>query len=379
MTRSALALYVHLPWCIRKCPYCDFNAHPLNNQDRQAPYIQALLTDFKTHVLEDRIITSIFFGGGTPSLFRPQLIQQLLDGIKALVPFKDGLEITLEANPGAMDQSHLAGYLEAGVNRLSIGVQSFCSSSLKALGRIHNQQDAHQAMTMAKQLGYQQINLDIMFALPGQSPQAAIDDLTTAIDYAPQHISWYELTYEKNTLFYIQKPKRMPDEARFDLWLKGQKLLMQHGYPSYEVSAYASYDNECQHNKAVWQYQDYLGIGCGAHSKLSDGQQITRMHRTRHPNAYLKNPTAGSCEQVHPQDRIFEFMLNCTRLTDGFSARDFENTTYLPFQSLEPRLLQAVQHQWIKNVDQLWTVTKTGRYFLNDLQTLFLPNKDDDR
>ena len=153
MTQSALALYVHLPWCIRKCPYCDFNAHPLNNQDRQAPYIQALLTDFKTHVPKDRIITSIFFGGGTPSLFRPQLIQQLLDGIKALVPFKDGLEITLEANPGAMDQSHLAGYLEAGVNRLSIGVQSFCSSSLKALGRIHNQQDAHQAMTMAKQLG----------------------------------------------------------------------------------------------------------------------------------------------------------------------------------------------------------------------------------
>jgi len=378
-----LGLYIHLPWCEKKCPYCDFNSHQADSIPEQA-YIAALLNDLEQDLplMWGRRIDSIFIGGGTPSLFSAPAIDQLFSGLRSLLNFAPAIEITMESNPGSADAQNYQGYREAGVNRLSIGVQSFNDQNLAVLGRVHNGAQAERAFTIARRAGFDNINLDLMFGLPAQSLAAANEDLRQAIKLAPEHISLYQLTLEPNTLFHHQPPANMPDgDLCWEQQNSGQTLLAMHGYRQYEVSAYCLDNRESRHNLNYWHFGDYLGIGAGAHGKITLGgeNRVLRRIRQRQPRAYLE--AAGQARvtsevELNEDDLLFEFMLNALRLKHGFDTSLFRDNTGLSLNLLLPGLEQARDKGLIQFNGAKIIPTELGFCHLNDLQTLFLPLKN---
>ena len=374
-----LSLYIHIPWCVRKCPYCDFNSHAAGEHLPEDEYIQALVRDLEQQLpsVWGRRLQSIFIGGGTPSLFSPTALQTLLSHIRMLIPCPPNMEVTMEANPGTFEQEKFNGFFQAGINRLSIGVQSFNDKQLKQLGRIHSAQEALNAIEMAKQAGFENINLDIMFGLPEQSLKQGLQDLQTAIDCQPSHLSWYQLTVEPNTLFYSQPPSLPDDEDIWELQQQGQALLQQHGYQQYEISAYAKSGKQCQHNLNYWQFGDYLAIGAGAHGKISraDDHSIRRYAQHRQPQQYLDATNKTSSEHfISNADRSYEFMLNSLRLKQGFTLELFEQYTGLNRQVIEGRCEQAIEKGLLSRQGSQLRASETGYLFLNDLINLFYPD-----
>ncbi len=382
-TLPPLSLYIHIPWCLKKCPYCDFNSHALpagiDAESNEVSYIEALLQDLSIEaVLTDgREIESIFIGGGTPSLFSATAITRLLDGVRALTQLQPQAEITLEANPGAADAAFFAGYRQAGVNRLSIGVQSFNDEHLHSIGRIHSAQQALDAFKLASEAGFHNINLDLMYGLPGQSVSRAMDDLKQAIALKPQHLSWYQLTIEPNTLFNSQPPGSLPSHEKLaEISDAGIALLQQHGFKQYEISAFATEDHQCRHNVNYWQFGDYIGIGAGAHGKLTspDGH-ISRRRKQRSPAAYVESihsANALSSENLlQDEDLVLEFMMNVLRLNHGVPAATFEQRTGLSLQAIQPRLLHAGRAGLMEQDPEILKATEHGRRFLNNLLMMF--------
>lgn len=378
-----LALYIHLPWCVRKCPYCDFNSHPLPEEFPETAYIDALIRDLEQDLprIWGRRIHSIFMGGGTPSLFSPESLDRLLSALRARLSWAPQVEITLEANPGTVEQGRFTEFRSLGINRLSLGIQSFNDEALKNLGRIHSSQEACQAIAMAHTAGFDNINLDLMFGLPGQTETQALADITTAISFAPSHISHYQLTIEPHTYFY-RYPPSLPSEEGIDTWQEACQTQLTHGgYGRYEVSAFAKKDRQCQHNLNYWRFGDYLGIGAGAHGKISDAMEnrITRIWKIKHPSAYLTK--AGTAEGIggetilSPQEAAFEFMLNALRLTGGFPSRLFQERVGLPISVVEKALHQAETLELIEWDFQQIRPTEKGLSLLNELLQLFLPQQ----
>ncbi len=376
-----LGLYIHMPWCVRKCPYCDFNSHTAASPLPEKAYIDALIRDLEQEVpaVWGRPVRSIFIGGGTPSLFSAKAYAHLLSAVRALVPLSPHAEITLEANPGTVDSQRFADYRELGINRLSVGVQSFHNPSLHALGRIHTAEQAMTAIETAQACGFENINLDLMFGLPGQTREQATRDILTAIDLRPHHISYYQLTLEPNTQFY-HSPPDLPDEDEIDDWQQeNQYRLAQAGFAQYEVSAYAQKHAQCQHNLNYWQFGDYLGIGAGAHGKISDAgrQTVIRRAKHRHPHTYIE--TAGtedvvqSSQAVRPHEIGFEFMLNALRLKHGFPTALFSQHTGLPISQIKHPLEQAEKEGWLQWDIHRIRPTEKGERYLNSLIELFLP------
>ncbi len=382
LTPPPLSLYVHLPWCVRKCPYCDFNSHEARGALPFDPYVDALLADleFDLPLAWGRTVSSVFFGGGTPSLFPAESIDRFLQGASARLRFAPGCEITLETNPGTAEHGRFELYRAAGVNRLSFGIQSFDDGCLQRLGRIHDSADADRAVKLAQDAGYDNINLDLMYALPGQTLAMAERDMERAFALQPAHISHYQLTLEPNTVFAARPPTGIPDEdGSWDIQEHCQALLSAHGYAQYEVSAYARPGRQCQHNLNYWKYGDYLGIGAGAHGKLTLGseQTILRRWKHKHPVRYLADAgteaAIGGDERIAPQRRPFEFMLNALRLVDGFGLADFQARTGLARSTIAGALATAERRQWLIVEDRHVRPTGLGQRFTNDVVSLFLP------
>jgi oxygen-independent coproporphyrinogen-3 oxidase len=372
-----LSLYIHIPWCVRKCPYCDFNSHAATPELPEQAYVDALLADLDQELpaVYGRPISSIFFGGGTPSLFSALALGRLLAGVEQRIPFAPDIEITLEANPGTFEQEKFKAYRQLGINRLSIGVQSFQQAKLEALGRIHNGDEAVRAAGMARAAGFDNFNLDLMHGLPDQSLDDALGDLRQAIDLGPTHLSWYQLTLEPNTVFWSQPPELPEDDILWDIQEAGQTLMAEHGFAQYEVSAYAQPGRAARHNLNYWSFGDFIGIGAGAHGKLShpDGR-ILRTWKTRLPKDYL-NPAkpfkAG--EKLLPVDELpFEFLMNALRLTQGVDAELFTLRTGLPLEQLAAARREAEQRGLLQVEADRLVATPRGQLFLNDLLQYFL-------
>lgn len=378
-----LSLYIHFPWCVRKCPYCDFNSHAVKDDLPENAYIDALLTDLEQELpsVWGRTVQSIFMGGGTPSLFSPAAMDRLLAGIRALVPLKPDAEITLEANPGTVEQARFEGYRQAGINRLSIGVQSLNEEHLKILGRIHNASEARHAAEAARRAGFDNINLDLMFGLPKQTVKQALDDLNALIALKPDHISWYQLTLEPNTLFYAQRPPLPDDDERWDMQEQGQARLTEQGYEQYEVSAFARNDLRCRHNLNYWSFGDYIGIGAGAHGKVTDAARnaITRRWKKRHPKDYLAAVQGGTFldgqRDLERSEAVFEFALNRLRLKQGFRLTEFEAACGLPASDIQTLITQACNDGLLDFDGQQVKHTGTGWRFLDNLIERFLPGE----
>jgi putative oxygen-independent coproporphyrinogen III oxidase len=376
-----LSLYVHLPWCVRKCPYCDFNSYTMGDDAPRERYLDALLADLdvESQRANGRELISVFLGGGTPSIFSPQQIGRLLDGVGERFTLNSAIEVTMEANPGTVECGDPVGYRQAGVNRLSIGAQSFSSEALEALGRIHSVDDINRAVGEAREAGFDNINLDVMYGLPGQSVAAAMLDLERAAVLEPQHLSWYHLTLEPNTVFHARPPAGMPDQEKSaEIQDQGQAVLADLAYEQYEVSAYARDRNRCKHNLNYWSFGDYLAVGAGAHGKISDDAGIWRYAKPANPKQYLETLEGGGrvaeLREVAAQDRLFEFMLNVLRLNEGFTERQFTATTGLPVSTLLERLETPSRKGLIELLaGDCWQVTPLGQRFLNDLQAEFLP------
>ncbi len=376
-----LALYVHLPWCVRKCPYCDFNSWSAGDDAPRERYVDALLRDLEREAMhaEGRQLISVFLGGGTPSLFSPAEISRLLDGVREHLDLADDAEITMEANPGTVECGDPAGYRAAGVNRLSIGAQSFSPDALGTLGRIHTVDDIRRATDDARTAGFTNINLDLMYGLPEQDVAAAVTDIELAAQLEPEHLSWYQLTLEPNTVFYARPPSGLPDDDQaWELQLRGQERLAELGYEQYEVSAYARSARRSVHNMNYWLFGDYLAVGAGAHGKISNAAGIWRYVKPANPRQYmeqaLRGEPAADLRPVTAAERLFEFTLNALRLTDGFDAALFETRTGLPAATLRQRLREPVEKGLIVMAEpNMWQVTPLGRRFLNDLQAGFLP------
>ena len=373
-----LSLYVHLPWCVRKCPYCDFNSHAARGAIPEQTYVDALLRDLEQELprAAGRTVETIFLGGGTPSLFSPESIARLLTGIRARIAIAPNAEVTLEANPGTVDTERFKGFRDAGVNRLSIGIQSFDDDKLKALGRIHGRAEALRAAEAARAAGFDNFNLDLMFGLPEQTLEQALIDIRIAIEQQPTHLSVYQLTVEPNTLFHAKPPVLPDDGATWDMQQALQALLATNGYRQYEVSAYAQSGRECRHNLNYWQFGDYLGIGAGAHGKLTDTDGITRRWKLKRPEDYLSKagtPTViGGEQRLTRADTIAEFMLNALRLTGGFPAALFTERTGLAPDAIETSLRHAEQQGLIARNTTDIRLTEQGRRFLNNLIELFI-------
>ena len=374
-----LGLYVHLPWCVKKCPYCDFNSHQEESIPEQV-YVDALLNDLEQDLplIWGRRVETLFIGGGTPSLFSAQAIEKLLSGLRSLLNFAPSIEITMESNPGSADAANYRGYRESGVNRLSIGVQSFNDQSLQALGRVHDARQAEEAFALAREAGFENINIDLMFGLPGQDLDGAVEDFEKALSLGPEHISHYQLTLEPNTLFHHQPPANLPDDDLcWEQQSSCQQLLARQGYHHYEVSAYCRVNHESRHNSNYWHFGDYLGIGAGAHGKitLAGENRVLRRIRVRQPKAYLANggeQRISSETVLTENDLVFEFMLNALRLRQGFDARLFHDNTGLSLNFLLPGLEQA-QDKGLLEYDGVKIIpTELGFSHLNDLQALFL-------
>lgn len=375
-----LSLYVHLPWCVRKCPYCDFNSHALRDPLPEAAYLAALLADLDEELgrVPDRAITSIFFGGGTPSLFGAASIARLIQAVRQSGLLAVDAEVTLEANPGAVERGRFAEYADAGVNRISLGVQSFDAGQLRVLGRIHSIRETRMALEELRSAGITNFNLDLMYGLPGQTVEAALGDLDSAIREQPAHISHYQLTIEPNTLFHARPPELPDDDLIADAEIACGERLAEAGFRRYEVSAYARDDRVCRHNLNYWQFGDYLGIGAGAHGKLSQGEPLSvgRRWKLRHPGAYMSAPAPGLEGEgmVDAGQLVFEYMLNALRLTDGFHEHHFQTRTGIPPSRIRPDLA-ALEREGLVASDGKgrWRASGRGFRFLNDLQQRFLP------
>lgn len=376
-----LALYVHMPWCVRKCPYCDFNSHAAPALIPFGPYVDALLEDLdlECEAIGNRALVSIFFGGGTPSLFSPDHIHSFLDGVRARLPCAPDMEVTLETNPGTVEHGRFSGYRDAGVTRVSLGAQTFNEAQLKRLGRIHGASEIHRAVDELQSAGLMNFNLDLMYGLPDQTREQALDDVAVAIALRPQHLSHYQLTLEPGTVFFHQPPPLPAHDETWEMQQECQSLLAASGYAQYEISGYSQPQRRCQHNLNYWQYGDYLGIGAGAHGKITDAASdtIMRTERVSHPRDYLmREPLARLKERrlITQGDRAFEYMLNVLRLSEGFSISQFGRRTGLEAQFLAPTLARAqAQGMLIQINSDVWQPTDFGSRFLNELQALFLP------
>ena len=379
MNNIPLSLYVHLPWCIRKCPYCDFNSHEIKNGSfPEREYVDAVVRDlkFSADLFRGRKLESVFLGGGTPSLMSASGIGAILEAVDAVCGLCSGIEITLEANPGAADSRRFAGYRNLGVNRLSIGAQSFDNHKLAAIGRIHDAGEARSAVATAAATGFSNTNIDLMYGLPGQSPQDALSDLTAAVSLEPAHISWYQLTIEPNTVFHAKPPPLPGDDITWEMQTRGADYLAGQGYRQYEVSAWSRPGSECRHNLNYWEFGDYLGVGAGAHGKISNGA-ITRQSRLRVPQSYMR--AAGSDAAVAAQrtlgeqDLILEFMLNALRLKDGVPLSRFRARTGLSADGLRAQLNAARSDGLLEHAPALLKATEKGARYLNDLLQYFMP------
>lgn len=383
LTLPPLSLYVHIPWCVQKCPYCDFNSHGQKGEIPERDYVRHLLADLRQDLqryrdsIRNRPLSSIFIGGGTPSLFSADAIRTLLTGIRAQIPFSEEIEITLEANPGTAEAERFRGYVNAGVTRLSVGIQSFSDEKLKALGRIHNSTEAKSAVGFAQDLfgqGLKSFNLDLMHGLPNQTVEQALDDLRLAIALNPPHLSWYQLTVEPNTMFAYRPPKLPDDDELWDIFEQGHQLLTAAGYQQYETSAYAKPGFQCRHNLNYWRFGDYLAVGCGAHGKLSftDGR-IVRYSKTKHPKGYLRGEYLYEEKNVPKSDRTFEFFMNRFRLLEPVPKTEFEQFTGLSQNAVKNDIVWAAEQNYLTETARTWQITEHGKLFLNELLARFLP------
>ncbi len=391
-----LALYVHVPWCIRKCPYCDFNSHQANNDIPEAEYVAALRFDLEQDkaLAQGRKLTSIFFGGGTPSMLSAQAIGQILIDAEKIVGFESDIEITLEANPGTFEQEKFSGFRAAGVNRLSIGIQSFNDQQLKLLGRVHGRDEALRAVGVARKAGFDNINLDLMHGLPEQSVDDAKADLQQAIDLAPEHLSWYQLTIEQNTAFYSAPPVLPEEEILADIQDAGIELLVAAGYEQYEISAYAREQKRARHNMNYWEFGDYLGVGAGAHGKITlpADNRILRLWKTRLPKHYLdaaqsqkistnlgghQNVFGGGSDLLTPEALPLEFMMNALRLNAGVPQAYFNARTGLDWAVLESSWLALTQQGLVEVVNGFVRPTPLGRRFLNRVLQVFMQGDEE--
>jgi putative oxygen-independent coproporphyrinogen III oxidase len=400
---SSLALYVHMPWCVRKCPYCDFNSHQLKSAAPDSSYIDALIRDFDLELprLQGRRIDTVFFGGGTPSLFQPEDFSRLLGALRQRIAFGDEVEVTLEANPGTIERGRFAGYRDAGINRVSLGAQTFSPRALEVLGRIHSADDTHRAVAELRAAKLDNFNLDLMYALPQQTFEQALEDVRTACSLGPAHISYYQLTLEAGTVFHARPPELPDEDAAWQIQTAGQRLLADAGYVQYEVSAYAREGARCRHNLNYWLFGDYLGIGAGAHGKLSFAlpQRILRTVKPKQPREYQEQvrraaagqggaglgadgeaagggdrggAAVGASSLIAAADLPFEFMLNALRLNEGFTVSDYRRRTGLGMGSVEASLAEGQARGLLSNQADTWRPTELGRRFLNDLQASFL-------
>lgn len=375
-----LSLYIHLPWCVRKCPYCDFNSHEYDDNLRDLEYVYALVRDLEQALplIWNRRIISVFIGGGTPSLFSVAAMEKLFSKLRALLNIGSDIEITMEANPGTAEAEKFIRFREIGINRLSIGVQSFDNQQLKKLGRIHDRDEALNAITLAKQAGFDNLNLDLMFALPDQTQAEALNDLQVAIEQTPNHISWYQLTLEPNTVFYAKPPELPSDDESWTIQQAGKQVLVEAGYEQYEISAYAKQGNYAKHNLNYWQFGDYLGIGAGAHSKLTDLQEKTITRYTRHkiPKRYMelagKEEMITETRKLNREELPLEFMLNVMRLNTGVPADYFKERTGLLLNTIEQELKRLEEKELINWTTQVLAPSQKGQRFLNDLLLEFM-------
>lgn len=375
-----LGLYIHFPWCVRKCPYCDFNSHAVDGAIPEQAYIDALLADLELDLASvgSRRIETIFMGGGTPSLFSPGAIRRLIDGIAARVELAADAEITLEANPGTVEAGRFEGYRQAGVNRLSMGIQSFNDDHLRRLGRIHSGAEARAAAAMARGAGFDNFNLDLMFGLPEQTPEDARADVEQALTLQPTHVSFYQLTLEPNTLFHRYPPVLPGEDTTWQIQQTCQAVLKESGFVQYEVSAYAQEGRRCRHNLNYWQFGDYLGIGAGAHGKfMAAGGAVLRCWKHKQPQQFLKLAGTPECRggahRVSTEDLPVEFLMNHLRLRDGFALRTYTERTGLTPESLEPGLSRAVEHGLLDQTRGVIRCTDTGWNFLDNVLMQFLP------
>jgi oxygen-independent coproporphyrinogen-3 oxidase len=380
-----LSLYIHIPWCIQKCPYCDFNSHALKTTIPEAQYISALIDDLDTDLArynmqnEPRKLHSIFIGGGTPSLITAPEIKRLLIEVEKRLPFADDIEITMEANPGTVEAGRFIEYREAGVNRISIGVQSFQQEKLEKLGRIHGKDEALRAARLAHEAGLNSFNLDLMHGLPNQSIDDALSDLKQAIELNPPHLSWYQLTIEPNTVFYYKPPTLPDDDDLWDIFEQGHQILADAGYVQYEISGYSKVGYQCRHNLNYRRFGDYLGIGCGAHGKLSfaDGR-IIRTTKIKHPRGFLDlmKPYLIDEQKVADHDRPFEFFMNRFRLLEACPKQDFIDKTGLGLESIQEIMDWAKEKKYLEETETHWQITEHGKLFLNDLLEAFVSDED---
>ena len=375
-----LSLYVHLPWCVRKCPYCDFNSFAGGDVESRRRYLDALCADIATETAraDGRPLTSILLGGGTPSLFSAGEIDRLLNETRTQLCWSDDVEVTMEVNPGAVERDDLAGYREAGVNRLSIGAQSFDADKLAVLGRVHGVEDIGATVREAGDAGFGDVNIDLMYALPGQDVAGALSDIDAAASLQPTHISWYQLTLEPNTVFHARPPQGLPDEdLACEIQQEGEARLVALGFERYEVSAWARDGRRCRHNLNYWLFGDYLAVGAGAHGKCSTPRGIYRYRKPANPLQYLQGVEAGGdiapAEPVDPADLPFEFMVNALRLVEGFTEADFQARTGLPVSALEVLMRGPLGRGLVeRQPGGRWRPSPLGQRFLNDLQAEFL-------
>jgi len=377
-TNIPLSLYIHFPWCVRKCPYCDFNSHEAKGDLPERLYIESLLQDLEKDLgahgagIDRRSIESVFMGGGTPSLFSPESIASLMDTLRVRLNLAADCEVTLEANPGTTDYEKFTGYRAAGINRLSIGVQSFSSQHLSILGRIHTANEVTEAFYAARDAGFTNINLDLMHGLPDQNPEGALEDLESAIQLGPEHISWYQLTVEPNTVFYKRPPALPDDDTLWEIYQRGLECLNAAGYERYEVSAFAKLDRQAKHNLNYWQFGDYLGIGAGAHGKITLPDAIIRTTKTRLPADYLASQKSNH-QAIDPKDMLLEYLMNTLRMNEGFSRSAFSTRTKLPESALDDFLKAAVVRQMVTVLNDRIRPTNRGLQFLNELLMLATP------
>ncbi|AXR05596.1 radical SAM family heme chaperone HemW [Salinimonas sediminis] len=379
MRNPPLSLYIHIPWCVQKCPYCDFNSHGLKDALPEKEYVAHLLSDLAIDAerIGEREVTSIFIGGGTPSLFSEQAIQQLLAGVAERVNLATHAEITLEANPGTLEANRFSGYVEAGVNRISVGIQSFAAKHLSVLGRIHDAEQAHQAIQQAHDAGLNSFNLDLMHGLPEQSVANAMSDLEQAIAANAAHLSWYQLTIEPNTPFYSRPPTLPDDDILWDIQDAGHQKLREAGYHQYEISGYSKPGNACQHNLNYWRFGDYLGIGCGAHGKITQATEgtITRTVKVKHPRGYMEltRPYLDTAQPVATEDLAFEYFMNRFRLVEPCPIEEFTAYTGSTLTQQQQDSLALAQTQGLLNITpNHWQVTDQGRRYLNSLLSAFV-------
>lgn len=367
-----LSLYIHIPWCVKKCPYCDFNSHTKKQEIPEDAYIETLLEDLRRdqHFAQGRSIQTIFIGGGTPSLFKAKSIQKIIKGVEDIIPIAHDAEITMEANPGTMEHEGFEQYRRAGVTRLSLGIQSFSSEKLNLLGRIHDDNEALRAAENVAMSQFKSFNLDLMHGLPHQSYEQAMYDLDQACALDPEHISWYQLTIEPNTLFHKNPPKLPHDDDLWKIFDDGRKKLQALGYHQYEISGYAKKNYQCQHNLNYWRFGDYLGIGCGAHGKITnlEEQSIFRTEKIKHPKGYLaKQDKMFKMNSIEQHDIPLEYFMNRARLLESIPKKEFEDFTGHESSFIDKKLEQAFQKELLISTDEHWQVTDKGMLFLNDI------------